>query len=215
MLPIYKDREYPKTPFPIEIWDMDSLVKMNLHAEALIARFRADRSSSRAGFEGARVHTNQSDNDSVEISAAASTSAINGVLNDSVVEQINKAIQEAGIDLRIDPDGSLEVSPEGTARKISDFATRYLDAYGQSRFDQPVGTRINGFMSLILGAIQEGFMNVRDFLSGITGLSDSIGESIDRTYEMTLGYLSEFRSAQLAASQVEDPAGNTETGAER
>lgn len=194
---------------------MDSLAQTTLHTEALIARFRAERSTKRAGADGARAHTSQSASDSVEISAKATTSAaVNGVINDSVVEQINKAIQEAGIDLKIETDGSFEVSPEGTARKIADFATGYLDAYSDSRLSQPVETRINGFMSLIRGAIEEGFTHARDFLSGVTKLSDTVSQAIDRTFELTQGYLSDFRSAQLAASQSEGPAGENETGVE-
>ena len=137
---------------------MDSLVQTSLHTEALIARFRAERTTKQTGADGARAHSSQSSNDSVEISAAATTSAsVNGVVNDSVVEQINKAIKEAGIDLRIETDGSFEVSSEGTARRIADFATGYLNAYSGSRASQPVEMRIDGFMSLIRGAIEEGF----------------------------------------------------------
>jgi hypothetical protein len=193
---------------------MDSLVQTNLHTEALIARFRAERSTKRTGADGARAHANQSTSDSVEISATATTSTtVNGVVNDSVVEQINKAIQEAGIDLRIETDGSFAVSPEGAARRITDFATGYLDAYSESRASQPVEQQIDGFMSLIRGAIEEGFSNARDFLSGVTKLSETLSKAIDRTFELTQGYLSDFRSAQLAASQpdpVDPPADETE-----
>ena len=90
---------------------METLAQTSLRTEALIARFRAERSTKRTSADGARANTTQS-SDSVEISARASVSAtVNGVLNDSVVEQINKVIQEAGIDLRMDTDGSVDVSP--------------------------------------------------------------------------------------------------------
>ncbi len=46
---------------------MDSLTSISLQAEALIARFRAYRSTKRTGAEGARADTSQSTSDSVEI----------------------------------------------------------------------------------------------------------------------------------------------------
>ena len=212
-MPIYIDREGPQTPLE-SVDAMDSLAQTTLHTEALIARFRAERSMKRTGADGARAHTSQSMSDSIEISAAATASAVNGVVNDSVVEQINKVIQEAGIDLRIETDGSsFAVSPEGAARRIADFATGYLEAYSESRASQPVETRIDGFMSLIRGAIEEGFSHARDFLSSVTGLSETLSQAIDRTHELTTGYLSDFRSAQLAASQptqAGSPADGTE-----
>ena len=136
------------------------------------------------------------------------------MLNDSVVEQINKAIQEAGIDLWVDTEGSFEVSPDGTARRIADYASGYLDAYSQSRLDQPIESRINGFMSLIRGAIEEGFTHARDFLSGITMLSDTLADTIDKTYQMTQGYLTEFRYAQLRSAEMEPSPETQETGVE-
>ena len=196
---------------------MDSLTQTTFHTEALVARFRAELSTTRSGADGARAHTSQSAVDSVEISAASTVATMNGVLNDSVVEQINKAIQEAGIDLRIDTDGSFDVSPEGTARRIADFATGYLDAYSESRAAEPDEIRIEGFMSLIRKAIEEGFLQARDFLSGIGKLSETLSETIDRTFELTARYLSDFRSVQLAAAErrdLEAPADETQTGVE-
>jgi hypothetical protein len=54
-------------------------------------------------------------------SVTSTSATVNGVLKDSVVEQINKAIQEAGIDLKIEAGKSFEVSPEGAVRCIADF----------------------------------------------------------------------------------------------
>jgi hypothetical protein len=140
-----------------------------------------------------------------------------GVLNDSVVEQINKTIQEAGIDLRIEMDGSFDVSPGATARRIADFATGYLDAYSESRAAESTEVRIEGFMSLIRTAIKEGFSQAKDFLSGIAKLSETLTETIDQTFELTSGYLSDFESAQLAAAQrtdAESSSDETQAGGE-
>ena len=208
---------------------MDSLTQTNLQTEALIARFRAERSTRTTGADGARAHTGQTSVDRVdladrvylvdrvEISAASTSVTATGVLNDSVVEQINKMIQEAGIDLRIETDGSFDVSPGATARRIADFATGYLDAYSESRAAEPTEVRIEGFMSLIRTAIKEGFSQAKDFLSGIAKLSETLTETIDQTFELTSGYLSDFESAQLEAARRRDAdsaADETQTGGE-
>jgi len=155
--------------------------------------------------------------DRVEISVNSTSATVNGVLNDSVVEQINRAIQESGIDLRIETDGSIDVSPEAAARRISDFATGFHDAYTQSRASEPAPVRLTGFMSLIRGAIEEGFSEARDFLSGIQKLSDTMRDTIGRTFELTQGYLSDFQAAKQAVvdeeiieTPVEEPKGGAE-----
>lgn len=208
---------------------MDGLNQISLQTEALIARFRAERSTRRSGADGARAHTTPDRSghstqsvDRVEISVNSTSATVNGVLNDSVVEQINRAIQEAGIDLRIETDGSIDVSPEATARRIADFAVGYHDAYNQSRAADPAPVRLSGFMSLIRGAIEEGFAEARDFLSSIQKLSDTMRDTIDRTFELTRGYLSDFQAAQQVVVEeqvveeqvVETPAEEPQTGAE-
>ncbi len=196
---------------------MDSLTQTSLHTEALVARFRAERTTRWTGADGARAQSQSTSVDRFEFSAESTAATLNGVLNDSIVERINEAIQKAGIDLRIDTNGSFDVSPEGTAHRIADFATGYLEAYSESRAAEPAEIRIEGFMSLIREAIKEGFSQAKDFLSGITKLSEALSENIDRTFALTTAYLDDFGSAQLAAAQqqaTEAPDDDTPTGVE-
>ena len=69
-------------------------------------------------------------------------------------------------------------------------------------------------MSLIRGAIEEGFTHARDFLSGITILSDKLADTIDKTYQLTQGYLTEFRYALLRSAEMEPSPETQETGVE-
>ena len=203
---------------------MDGLTKTTIQAESLVARFRAERSTKRSGADGARAYTppDKADHgtqsvDRVEILVNSTSATVNGVLNDSVVEQINKAIQEAGIDLRIETDGSIDVSPEAATRRISAFATGFHDTYTESRASEPAPVRLSGFMSLIRGAIEEGFAEARDFLSGIQKLSDTMRDTIGRTFELTQGYLSDFQASKQAVVEegvVETPVEEPKTGAE-
>ncbi len=118
--------------------------------------------------------------DRVEISLAANLTveAVNGILNDSVVEHINKAIQEAGIDLKVEEAeaSGTDVSPEGTARRIADYSVAFMDRFVAGYQGTSGEGTIQGFMSLIRDAIEVGFKQARDVLAGVTKLSDTIDE---------------------------------------
>ena len=198
-------------------------IRTDLSTEALLSQFRAQKSAGRkvegrpatnassqttrtdvrlqarisaAGLTGAAAGS-----DSVEISLTAgmTTEAANGIVMDSVVEQINKAIQEAGIDLTIEEakTSGLDLSPEATARRIADFSTGFLDSYISAHGIDPARVRISGFMSLIRGAIEDGFHQARDFMEGITKLSETIDNNINKTFELTSQYLDEFHQVQI------------------
>ena len=156
--------------------------------------------------------------DSVEISLTANMTveAANGIVMDSLVEQINKAIQEAGIDLTVEEakTSGMDLSPESTARRIVEFAAGFLEGYESGRDHNPARVRISGFMSLIREAIQEGFHQARDFLEGITKLSETIDQNINRTFELANQYMDEFHQTQIAridaAGEVPDEATSPE-----
>ena len=176
-------------------------VKQDLYLQA-----QASTSGMQAGKSG------QASGDRVEISLAANLTieAANGILNDSVVEQINKALQEAGIDLKVEDVGDLNIdtSPEATARRIVDFSAGFLEAHQQNHADEADAVRVEGFMSLVRGAIKDGFQKARDFLEGITKLSEAVDQNIDRTFELTNQYLDDFHREQLDLIQraEADPA---------
>lgn len=194
-------------------------IHTDIRTEALMAQFRAQRADAQKAQKPVEknVRTVQSDvrfsasglrsaqggamsGDKVEISLAASLTieAANGILNNSVVEQINQVLQDAGIDLKIEETGEtrIDVSPKATARRIVDHAVSYLDAYQQNHADKPAAPRVEGFMSLIRGAIEDGFQHARQFLEGITKLSETIDENINRTFELANQYLDDFHQAQ-------------------
>jgi len=187
-------------------------IHTDIHTEALLAQYRAHRATTRESHDTATTNKKpaptQNTKDRVEISLSANLTvgAANGIMLDSVVEQINKALQEAGIDLKVEDgqSGKIDTSPEGTARRIVDFATSFLDAFRQNHATEDSGTQLRGFMSLTRNAIEEGFQNARDFLNGITKLSETIEKNIDQTFELTNQYLDEFQQTQLDASNTGD-----------
>jgi hypothetical protein len=185
-------------------------ISADIRIDVLLARFRAER----ARTAPSRLPTGggASGGDRVEISASGSLNvrAVNGILNDSVVEQVNRAIQEAGIDLTVE--GALQIraeTPEATARRIADYATGYRDDYDGSHSAKGSDARIAGFMSLIRGAIEEGFTHARDFLKSINGLTDAVNQNIDRTFELTNRYLDAFQAALAEEAATPDDASDT------
>ncbi len=206
-------------------------IRSDIGTEALLTQFRAQRATFRGGSKKSEAGAGtsqavrmdvrlqaqvsastqsaaQASEDRVEISLAANMTveAVNGILDDSVVEQINKAIQEAGINLRVEDgqEAQIDPSPEGTARGVVDFATGFLEAFLNSPTDETGEVRIAGFMSLIRGAIREGFHQARNFLEGITTLSETINENINRTFELANQYLDDFHQAQLNLMQASE-----------
>jgi len=199
-------------------------ISSDIRTEGLLAQFRAQRSVQKAGPKAsadeaqaaARVsasglHGGQSaagsDRVDISLSANLTVEAANGILNDSVVEQINRALQEAGIDLTVEEaaERGLDVSPEATAHRIVDFAVGFSGAYRQNHATAAPQGQVHGFMSLLRGAIQDGFQHARDFLSSITKLSDTIDQNITRTFELVNAYLEEYEQAQLELAQAEEP----------
>jgi len=187
-------------------------IQTDLHTEALLAQYRAQRTKTReshAVSDNQNTHATQQTKDRVEISISAklTVETANGIMFDSVVEQINKALQEAGIDLKVEDgqSGKVDTSPEGTARRIVDFATGFLDKYRKNHLGEDQSTQIQGFMSLTRTAIEEGFLQARDFLKGITKLSDAIEKDIDQTFELTNKYLDAFQNLQLPAPDNDTP----------
>ncbi len=199
---------------------MDFLSSTSVETEALIARFRAHRRETEARVSRTDVSvdahataTVQGDKVEISLSANMTVETVNGILNDSVIEQINKAIQEAGIDLRIEEELESDQSPEATAQRIVEFAAGFLDGFEAQHAGDTALARISGFMTLIRDAIREGFTDARDFLESITKLSDTINENIDLTFELTSSFLDEFHQAQLEALNAEpDESGGSGEG---
>ena len=216
-------------------------IRSDIANQALVGQLRADRGTPRGGqkraepsaTESARVvradvkpraqeaaSSRQADlatEDRVEISLAANLTveAVNGILNDSVVEHINKAIQEAGIDQKVEETEASDVdtSPEATARRIADYSAGFLDRFAAGHGGMASEATIEGFMSLIRDAIEVGFRQARGVLAGVTKVSDTIDQNISRTLELTHQYLDEFHQTQVeqvqSAGEEDTPAPTT------
>ncbi|MDA0710224.1 MAG: DUF5610 domain-containing protein [bacterium] len=195
-------------------------IHTDLRTDALMAQYRTQRAPTRdvqASTPPKTAPTKAEIGDRLEISISANLTVetANGIMFDSVVEQINKALQEAGIDLKVDDEtaGKIDTSPEGTARRIVDFATGFIDRFRQNHIGEDPGEQIRGFMSLTRNAIEEGFQHARDFLDGITKLSETIQKDIEQTQSLSNQFLDAFQAEQMASLAPIDPPIVEVTGA--
>ena len=204
-------------------------IRTDLNTQELRAQFQAQRQSNQkrpasenagaAKETTARVQSSvkleatirasgASESDSVDITLSGSLTleAANGILEDSVIEEINKAFKEAGVDLAAEGSRGESTTPEATASRIVDFATGFLEAFEANNQSDAAEARIEGFMNVIREAISEGFQHAREFLEGIKKLSETVDENITKTFEVTNTLLDRFHQAQLdnlAASEAE------------
>jgi len=155
--------------------------------------------------------------DSVEIGLSANMTVedANKILRDRLADRINEAFRQAGVevDIREVERQGLDTSPEATAKRIVDFATGFLGVYARNHADQDEEGRLEGFMSLIRDAIDQGFADARDILKGIADISGPISDNIDKTYKLTQKGLDDFQKKQLdliKKQQGGEPGGQSE-----
>ena len=167
----------------------------DIHTKSLSFQMTAHRAFRSAKRSSERVETT----DKVEISLFADmkVGTANGIMLDSVVEQINKVIQEAGIDLKMEEASGVDMSSEATAKRIVHFATGFLDAYRKNHAGETDVVQVKGFMSLTKMAIEEGFQSARNVLEGITRLSETIDGNIKKTFSLTQQFIKAFQQAEL------------------
>lgn len=86
-------------------------------------------------------------------------------------------------------------SPENTAQRIFEFATNFYDLYVQQNGGEYDQETLEDFVSLIRGAIDQGFDEAQQIL-GI--LPDSIQEGIDKTHSLVMQLLDSFLADKTA-----------------
>ncbi len=160
----------------------------------------------------------QAANDSVEISLSGrlNVEAVNGILKDSVMEQLKVAFSDTNIDASVDEAGGSknDTSPEAAARRIVAFATGFLGAFGGNQAGGLGEEQIGGLLSVVRGAIDAGFQKAREFLEGIAEVSETIDESIERTFIQVNELLDHFHQTQLdmIRARRNDEAGESPGG---
>jgi hypothetical protein len=133
------------------------------------------------------------------------------VLRDSLVDSLDAAAKKAGLDINAEGllSSGLDMSPQATAKRIVDFATSFYDAYKSNHkladgLDPKEArtqslARLDGFVSLIRGAVKEGFSGAQDVLSNLGPMSQEVQGGIDKTFELAMKGLDEFAAREREA----------------
>lgn len=93
-----------------------------------------------------------------------------------------------------------EFSPEALAGRIVSFATAFLPSYQEHHADLGNDKQLDGFMTLIRDAIEQGFAEAREILDGLGVLQGTVKDSADRTHELIQQQLAAFEQTQRAAA---------------
>ncbi len=154
---------------------------------AVVASQKTAAHSSRALMNAAILSAQQE----VNLSAAdepmvllyrAAIEAINEELAPAMGEQAIQRLADEGVD----------TSPEATAGRIVDFATQFFALHQSQNASQSFDEQLSGFMDIIGGAIDQGFKEARDILSGLKVLEGDIAAGVDKTYELVQQGLKDF-----------------------
>ncbi|QYK05955.1 DUF5610 domain-containing protein [Shewanella zhangzhouensis] len=169
---------------------------------AVVASQKTAAHSSRALMNAAILSAQQE----VSLSAAdepmvllyrAAIEAINEQLAPTMGEQAIERLAEEGVD----------TSPEATAGRIVDFATQFFSVYQSQNSSQPLVQQLEGFMAVIGGAIDEGFKEARDILSGLKVLEGDIAAGVDKTYDLVQQGLKDFADKMNPQDKEQSTAG--------
>ncbi len=138
----------------------------------------------------------------LETSSQVSLSAGNEPLHllfSAAIEELNKilapelgenAIQKAA-------ETPEEYTPEKTAERIVSMTTGFYASYSEQHPEMDEEERINSFLEVIGGGIDQGFSEARAILGDLNVLEGSIKEGVDKTYELVQQGLEAFRDTIL------------------
>lgn len=115
----------------------------------------------------------------------------------TAIDAINQELQASG-DMAFQPlqqQEQVDYSPEATAGRIVDFATKFFATYQQQNTAQSPEDQLNGFMDIIGGAIDKGFAEARNILDKLHVLDGDIANGVDATYRHVQQGLQAFRDS--------------------
>jgi len=184
----------------------------NTQSQSLIASMQVSRST----FEVKQTTTNANGNtqaksllvDAVNVNIQIDGEFANRVLKDSLEEELNSMFQQAGMDTSVSSllEGGMDFSPTATAQRIVEFATGFFGQFQNNNADQGGAEQLDGFASLIKGAIEEGFASAQDILEGLGEIASGIQSDIDETFQLTMKGIDDFvaEKSSMLSTQVED-----------
>ena len=94
-----------------------------------------------------------------------------------------------------------DFTPEATANRILSFATGFYARYAEHHPEMEEEERLDKFLELIGGGIDQGFKEARDILEGLEVLGGAVKEGVDKTYDLIQQGLQSFRDSILGKEE--------------
>lgn len=115
----------------------------------------------------------------------------------AAIESINKELAPSMGENAIQTayNNGVDTSPEATADRIVSFATQFFSIHQQQNSGMGFDEQLDSFMTIIGGAIDSGFKDARDILSGLKVLEGDIADGVDKTYSLVQEGLQTFRDS--------------------
>ncbi|MDT3294746.1 DUF5610 domain-containing protein [Shewanella sp. SP2S2-6] len=115
----------------------------------------------------------------------------------AAIESINKELAPTMGENAIQTayDNGVDTSPEATADRIVSFATQFFSIHQQQNSGMSLDEQLDSFMGIIGGAIDNGFKEAKDILSGLKVLQGDIADGVDKTYGLVQEGLQAFRDS--------------------
>ncbi|QYK02144.1 DUF5610 domain-containing protein [Shewanella psychrotolerans] len=126
-----------------------------------------------------------SGNEPMRLLYKAAIEAINEELAPIMGERAIETAAEQGVD----------TSPEATADRIVSFATQFFAIHQEQNRGMSFDEQLSSFMDVIGGAIDQGFDEAKDILSGLKVLEGDIADGVEQTYGLVQEGLMAFRDS--------------------
>lgn len=124
-------------------------------------------------------------NEPMRLLYKAAIASINEHLAPSMGEQAIETAVEQGVD----------TSAEATAERIVSFATQFFTVHQEQNSNMAFDEQLNSFLAIIGGAIEQGFDEAKDILSGLKVLEGDVADGVEQTYSLVQQGLQEFRDS--------------------
>ena len=137
-----------------------------------------------------------------EVSIAAGDKSM-ALLYRAAIEAINEELAPTMGDNAVQKNAESDVdySPEATADRIVSFATNFFAVHQQQNRSMSIDEQLDSFMVKIGGAIDQGFKEASEILSGLKVLEGDIAAGVDKTYEFIQQGLAQFRQDKSAKDE--------------
>ncbi len=135
---------------------------------------------------------------SLEVSFATGNDSLSLLLK-TATEELNGILEaELGVSLEQAYQSDLDISPNATAGRIVSLSTGFFSAFQDQHPELDLETAVTEFTDLIKGGIDNGFVEVRAILEGLSVLDGDIAANVDETYGLVRNKLQTFIEGVLA-----------------